>query len=222
MADRMNGAGDLGRRVKERRSELGLSVVELAHRAGMSPTYVRVLESSPASQPSRAALWKLAAALDTSVDDIAGGGMEAPPGRPRPSARPAIEHLSADECMALIAPGGIGRFVFVDQREPVAWPVNFRIVDGDVVFRTNSGSAALDALSDGDTSFEVDRVDDALTEGWSVLLTGVSRVITEPIERERARASGVTPWAGGEHDAFVRMEPQTITGRRIRRLSFRG
>ncbi len=188
----------------------------------MSPTYVRVLESSPASQPSRAALWKLAAALDTSIDDIAGGGKETPPGRPQPSARPAIEHLAADECMTLIAPGGIGRFVFVDQRGPVAWPVNFRMLDGDVVFRTNSGSSALEALTEGETSFEVDRVDDALTEGWSVLLTGPSHLIVDPIEQERVRSIGTTPWAGGEHDAFVRMEPTTITGRRIRQLSFRG
>ncbi len=58
----MSEVGDLGRRVAERRRELGLTVDQVAARSGMSATYLRVVESNPAPQLSRAALWKLAAA----------------------------------------------------------------------------------------------------------------------------------------------------------------
>ena len=216
-AHAMGGPGDLGRRVREHRRALGLTVDELAARAGMSPNYLRVLETSGSLQPSRAGLWNLSAALGVSVDVLTGVGLESPPGGPQASGRSAIEELTVEECRALVAPGGIGRFIFVDERGPVAWPVNFRVLDGDVVFRTESGSSVLEHLANVDTSFEVDRLDDALSEGWSVLMTGRSRLITGPNELERARSLGVEPWAGGVHDAYVRLVPGTVTGRRIRR-----
>lgn len=213
----MNSVGDLGRRLAERRRQLGLTAEQVASRAGMSPTYIRVLESSPSPAVSAAALWRLADALETSVDVISGSGMVAPPGRGDPSDRPDLEHLTIDECNALIAPGGVGRFVFVDQRGPAALPVNFRVLDGDIVFRTESEATSLaDGLQE-EVSFEVDRLDEALTEGWSALFTGDAHVIVDPAELERARALGVAPWAGGERKAYVRLSPRKVSGRRIRR-----
>jgi len=213
----MNGAGDLGRRLAERRGQLGLTAEEVATRAGMSPTYIRVLESSPSPVVSAAALWRLADALDTSVDVISGSGRGAPPGRGDPSDRPDLCHLTIDECDALVAPGGVGRFVFVDDRGPAALPVNFRVLDGDIVFRTDSAATLVANALQEEVSFEVDHLDEALSEGWSVLLTGEAHVIVDPVEGERARALGVAPWAGGERDAYVRLAPRKVTGRRIRR-----
>ncbi|MGD0312579.1 MAG: pyridoxamine 5'-phosphate oxidase family protein [Acidimicrobiales bacterium] len=215
----MSQVGDLGRRVAERRRALGLTVDELATRSGMSPTYVRAVESSPSPQPSRAALWRLAAALETSVDIITGGGMEAPPGRTDPSDRPTLEPLTIGECEALIAPGGVGRVVFSDERGPVALPVNFRVSEGDIVFRTEPNAGFVTSLATGDVSFEVDHLDETLTEGWSVLLTGKSHVIVDPGEVRRAQSLAIVPWAAGDRDAYVCLVPREITGRRIRKRS---
>jgi nitroimidazol reductase NimA-like FMN-containing flavoprotein (pyridoxamine 5'-phosphate oxidase superfamily) len=215
----MNTAGDLGRRVAERRGELGLTIGEVAKRTGMSPTYVRVVESNPSPQLSRAALWRLAAGLETTVDMISGSGMEAPPGGTVPSDRPALESLTIDECNDLIAPGGVGRIVFSDDRGPTAIPVNFRVSEGEIVFRTESDAALLPNLAAGEVSFEVDHLDEALAEGWSVVLTGQSHVIVDPSEVERARSLAVAPWAGGDRDLYVCLVPRMITGRRIRRRS---
>jgi transcriptional regulator with XRE-family HTH domain len=196
---------------------LELTTEEVATRAEMSPAYIRVLESSPSPVVSAAALWKLADALETSVDLISGSGMVALPGHGDPSDRPDLGHLTIDECNALVAPGGVGRVVFVDQRGPAALPVNFRVLDGDIVFRTKTEAAVLvDALR-REVSFEVDHLDEALTEGWSVLFTGAGHVIVDPAERDRARALGVAPWAGGEREAYVRLVPRKVSGRRIRR-----
>ena len=116
----MSTTGDLGRRVKERRLELELGPEEVATRAGMSTTYLRALEASPSPELSRAALWRLAAALETSVGFITGSGMDEPPGPAEPSARPLLESLSIDECRALVGAGGVGRVVFSNDRVP--WP----------------------------------------------------------------------------------------------------
>jgi len=215
----MSAVGDLGRRVAERRRELGLTSEEVASRAGMNPIYVHGVESTPSAQLPLAALMRLAAALEMSVDDLSGSGMEVPPGRSSPATRPNLESLSADESKALVAPGGVGRFVFWDDRGPVALPVNYQMWDGDIVFRTGSEAACLANLDEESVSFEVDHLDEALTEGWSVLLSGVSRVIVDPAELEQARSLGIGPWAGGDRDTFVRLIPQVVTGRRIRHRS---
>jgi nitroimidazol reductase NimA-like FMN-containing flavoprotein (pyridoxamine 5'-phosphate oxidase superfamily) len=218
----MSTAGDLGRRVTERRAELGLTLEEVASRAGMSTTYLRALETSPSPDLPRAALWRLAAALETSVDLITGSGMDQPPGRAEPSDRPLLESLSVDECRALVAPGGVGRVVFSNDRGPVALPVNFRMLADNVVFRTESDSDLLSILPNGEISFEVDHLDGALTEGWSVLLSGHGRTIVDQSEYEQVASLGITPWAAGKRDTYVVLAPTQVTGRRIRRRSGHG
>ena len=218
----MSTAGDLGRRVTERRLELGLNPEEVATRAGMSTTYLRALEASPSPELPRAALWRLAAALETSVEFVTGSGMDEPPGRAKPSDRPLLESLSVDECGALVAPGGVGRVVFSNDRGPVALPVNFRMLAENVVFRTEPDSGLLLILPNGDISFEVDHLDEALTEGWSVLLSGEGRAVVEPSEYEQVESLGIAPWAGGRRDTYVVLAPIQVTGRRIRRRSVHG
>ena len=214
----VDNPGDLGRRVSERRHELGLSVEQVAARALMDPAYLETLEASPSSQLSKASLWRLAAALDTTLDALSGGGTQLPPGRSAASPRPVLESMSREECEALIGAGGVGRVVFVESGGPAVFPVNYKVIDGDVVFRTDSDPALQRSLESGRISFEIDRIDDALAEGWSVVISGIGSVITDAADLERAQAAGITPWAGGERNTFIRIGSEEITGRRIRRL----
>jgi nitroimidazol reductase NimA-like FMN-containing flavoprotein (pyridoxamine 5'-phosphate oxidase superfamily) len=213
----MSNAGDLGRRVTERREQLGLSVDEVAIRAGMNRSYLGSLEERPSPQLSRSALWRLAAALETTVEALSGGGLLATPGRATPSTRPALDDLDRQTCHALISEGGVGRVVFHQQRGPVALPVNFRMLDENVVLRTAPSAALLQSLGTAGVSFEVDQIDDALCEGWSVLISGEASAMSDPAERQLAQTLGVTPWAGGSRDVYVRIVPKEMTGRRIRR-----
>lgn len=208
--------GDLGRRVSERRHVLGLSVEELARRAGMDASYVRSVETSPSSEPTRMALWNLATALDTTMDLLSGGGTQAPPGRADPSRQPVLTALDLESCRELIRPGGVGRIVFSEPRGPVAFPVNFRVVDDNIIFRTAPLPEFTSSLPLEKISFEVDHIDEALAEGWSVLISGHGHVVVDPSELQRAQAAGVTPWAGGDRDVYVRIVPWEVTGRRIR------
>jgi transcriptional regulator with XRE-family HTH domain len=211
------GGTDLGRRIAEQRDEAHLTVDEVADRAGMAPRYLRYLETSPAANPTPATLTRLAVALDVTASSLAGAGLNMPPGQ-RSGARHATLHeLTPAECRALIATGGIGRFVFVQPgRGPVAIPVNFKVDGDDVIFRTGSDSTVAEGTQQQPVSFDVDHLDDALGEGWSVLLTGTVSVITSPAEVVRLQALDIEPWAGGDRNTYVRLTPTQITGRRIR------
>jgi transcriptional regulator with XRE-family HTH domain len=212
------GGTDLGRRVIEQRRRAGLSVAEAADRAGMSPDYLAYLESSSAPSPTRAALARLAAAMDAAPDSLSGAGLNVPPGQRGAAKNPVLEKLTAQECQELIAPGGVGRFLFVEPRRgPVAIPVNYRMDGDDVVFRTGShGSIADEGLGQQPVSLDVDHLDDALGEGWSVLVSGTASSITDPGELARAKAMDIEPWAGGDRDTYVRLSASQVTGRRIR------
>ena len=212
-------SGDLARRVAHRRQELGLSHQDVAQRAGMDPSYLEYLEQSPAVALPRGSLIRLAGALETTVDYLRGGEVDRPPGPGRAGPHPHLDILSKEECEAHLAGGGVGRFVFLAEQGPVALPVNFRLVDGDVVFRTRA-EGVLAAAANTTVGFEADRIDEAMSEGWSVLITGRARLIDEPAELEKIIALGdIEPWPGGRREALIRIETATISGRRIRQGS---
>jgi nitroimidazol reductase NimA-like FMN-containing flavoprotein (pyridoxamine 5'-phosphate oxidase superfamily) len=212
-------SGDLAHRVAYRRHELGLTFEEVADRAGMDPGYLDYLEHSSDVAITRGTLSRLAAALETTVAYLRGGEIDRPPGPGRAGPHPHLDILSREECEAHLAGGGVGRFVFLAEQGPVALPVNFRVADGDIVFRTRSGGA-LAAAAGTTVSFEADHIDEAMSEGWSVLITGRARLIDEPAELEKVIDLGdLEPWPGGRREALMRIETATISGRRIRQGS---
>ena len=218
MGNDADSAGtDVGRRVAEQRERVGLTVAQAAERAGMSPEYLAYLESSMAPNPTQATMIRLAAALNTTPGALSGSGQNLPPGQRSAAKGTLLDSLTVAECRRHLAEGGVGRFLFVEPgRGPVAIPVNFRMDGDDVVFRTSSGGSVSAGLHERQVSFDVDHLDDALSEGWSVLLTGEAKAITNPDELARAEGLDIEPWAGGERPIYVRLTPSRITGRRIR------
>lgn len=206
--------GDLSKRVALRRAELRLSRAQVAERAGMSLRYLEYLENFPAI-PGAAELRQLAAALRTTPAALLGAGAEAPPGHAGPAAWPVVTKLFPAECRRLIEPGGIGRIAFSTAAGPVVLPVNFVIVAATIVFRTGAGTV-IGAHSDDQVAFEVDHIDEALGQGWSVLVRGQAHRVLQPGELRHLRETvSVLPWPGGEREAYVRIVLTQITGRRI-------
>lgn len=215
--------GDLGRRVRARRLALGWSVADLAERAGMAPGYVQFLEERPSAAPTAATLARLAGAMETTVTALRGAGQERPPGSGGATARhPVLEVLDAPTCRQLLAGGGVGRVVFDGPRGAVAVPVNF-VLDGDALeLRTGEGDIAAAARLGGRLGFEVDRLDEALGEGWSVLVIGRADVLPAAAGGEASHQSppaAPEPWSGGERAVAVRISLDELTGRRIRHQS---
>ncbi|MFI9542671.1 DUF1918 domain-containing protein [Streptomyces sp. NPDC052016] len=207
--------GDIGRRVAVERHRQGLSRGETARRARMSPDYLAYLEEQTAD-PSVATLIRLADALGTSVGALRGGGMDLPPGQGHALLRPRLRDLSPEECRMLLSTHGLGRIaVSTSDGHPAVVPVNYEVVDDAIVFRTAPHSVPAAAVGQ-EVAFEVDHVDEALSQGWSVLAVGPASVVTEPeAVRELTRRAHTTPWAGGEREMWVSIWPESLTGRRI-------
>jgi transcriptional regulator with XRE-family HTH domain len=206
--------GDLSKRVARRRAELHLSKAQVAARAGMSLRYLEYVERYPA-RPDAVALRRLAVALRTTPAALLGAGAQMPPGYARTAAPPVVTKLMPTDCRRLIAAGGIGRIAFCTTSGPVVLPVNFAVVAGTIVIRTGEGTA-IDGHADEQVAFEVDHIDEALSQGWSVLVRGRAHRVTHPAELEIVRHdAAIWPWPGGDRDAYVRISPDTISGRQI-------
>ncbi len=133
-----------------------------------------------------------------------------------------IEALDEAECLRLISPGGIGRIAYASRFGPAVLPVNYKLHDGAILFRTVEHSPMDEDLRTGianaeyGVAFEIDDFDQAARMGWSVLIHGAAHHVQPGPEREAALRAGVESWAGGERELFVRIVPTRVTGRRIR------
>lgn len=207
--------GDIGRRVAGERRRQGLSREETARRARMSPDYLAYLEECPAD-PTVAALIRLADALGTTVATLRGGGIDLPPGQGHALLHPRLRDLGPEECRTLLSTHGVGRVaVPASDGRPAVVPVNYDVVDDAIVFRTAPDSVAA-AAAETEVAFEVDHVDEALSQGWSVLAVGPASVVTEPeTVRRLTQQAHTTPWAGGQREMWVSIRPTSLTGRRI-------
>jgi nitroimidazol reductase NimA-like FMN-containing flavoprotein (pyridoxamine 5'-phosphate oxidase superfamily) len=204
--------GDLARRVTHRRNELGLSTEELARRAGVDAWFLAYFEQSSDTTLSSGALFRLAIALDTTPLTLEGGEVDRPPGSGRAGPHPVLEHLTGQQCEERLTAGGVGRIVLSTGSGPTAYPVNFTFTDGVVLFRTSD--SMVDSIS-GVVAFEVDHIDDAMSEGWSVLVRGHARLLEDTQERLKAAHLDLEPWAGGARLNVVEITPFEMTGRVI-------
>jgi nitroimidazol reductase NimA-like FMN-containing flavoprotein (pyridoxamine 5'-phosphate oxidase superfamily) len=132
------------------------------------------------------------------------------------------EELDEAESLRLISAGGIGRIAYHSRFGPAVLPVNYKWHNGAVVFRTARHSALDEDLqtgiSGGDylVAFEIDDIDVAGRQGWSVLIQGPAHHVESEAERESAAKAGVEPWPAGERELFLRIVPNRVTGRRIK------
>ena len=213
-ADAPSHAGDLARRVAHRRNELGKSIEEVAETAGVDPAYLRYFEASPDARLSAGTMILLAMALETSPEELYGARVERAPGPGRAIPHGELRTLTPDQCAVHLEAGGVGRVVFLTERGPVAHPVNFVLSDGDVVVSTTPPQAN-QLESQQRAAFQIDRVDEAMREGWSVLVSGPARRVDNPDELVELAELGLEPWAGGNRHAIVRIRPEIVTGRVI-------
>jgi uncharacterized protein len=129
--------------------------------------------------------------------------------------RTGLEVLAQDECLRLLNKQGVGRVAVVAGGRPMIFPVNY-VVDGrTIVFRTDEGTK-LDGVTSGfNVAFEIDGIDAMYHSGWSVLVSGVGREVVDATEVAVLAELPLRPWAMGEKAHWVRIRPDTITGRRL-------
>jgi hypothetical protein len=117
--------------------------------------------------------------------------------------------FSTEDCFTLLATQQVGRLVTSEPAVEVR-PVNFRFVDGVIVFRMGEPVA-----DDSLVSFEVDNIDQDQQQGWSVVVTGhaASTCLTE---FGMDLIDQPAPWAPGDKPWLTRIVVETISGRWVR------
>lgn len=127
-----------------------------------------------------------------------------------------LEDLSLPDCLRLLRRTSIGRIAIIENGFPVVVPVNYKTVEFDgqrwFAVRTRRGNL-LDrgALA---VAFEIDGIDMANHQGWSVLVRGTLHHVNPDMADFRDRFDP-QPWLAEDREAWVAVEPFVITGRRL-------
>jgi hypothetical protein len=139
------------------------------------------------------------------------------------SAWRVLERLSESECMELLVNGGVGRLVYTNRYGPAALPVAYTIDEGSVVLGTWDPVLFDEDLRTGiaqaeyQVAVEVDQIDVEAREGWFVLVVGAAHHLDTEAERASFIGAGLGPWIEGVPAHFIRVNPTSIWGNRVRR-----
>jgi nitroimidazol reductase NimA-like FMN-containing flavoprotein (pyridoxamine 5'-phosphate oxidase superfamily) len=129
--------------------------------------------------------------------------------------RNGLEVLDPAECLRLLGTATIGRVGTSFGALPVILPVNYRVLDGRIVFRTGAGTKLQAAARDAVVAFEADSIDPISHAGWSVVVTGFARELTDAAALAEAAAANIPRWAPNGNGHVVEITTELITGRRI-------
>ena len=122
--------------------------------------------------------------------------------------------LSVNECWDLLGSQTLGRLVTSVDGRPELFPVNYAAQRRTVLFRTAEGTKLVSTAINTRVLFEVD--DHNVAEGWSVIIKGNARALQTSEEIEEAEQAQVLPWTSTDKPHYVRIIPETVTGRRFR------
>jgi nitroimidazol reductase NimA-like FMN-containing flavoprotein (pyridoxamine 5'-phosphate oxidase superfamily) len=153
--------------------------------------------------------------------DLSSPGGSAPPG-PEMGARRVVERLDEASCTELLSTGRIARLIYNSRFGPVALPSEYKIHEGSIVFRTYRATFTEEDLRTGiahaeyQVVVEVDHVDPDAREGWVVLVRGTAHQVDTEADRASISNVGLESWVVGEPEHFIRVEPISIAGQRIR------
>lgn len=123
--------------------------------------------------------------------------------------------LTRQECLQLLGQSTFGRIGITFRALPTVLPVTYRLIDERIILRTGRGTT-LDAATAGTiVAFEVDDIDPQSHAGWSVMVTGEARQVTDPDDLDRMREIGVPHWPTSDVEATVEITTTILSGRRM-------
>lgn len=132
-----------------------------------------------------------------------------------PGRQEGVEVLLPNDCWALLRGAQVGRLAVAIMNQPDIFPVNHVVDHGTVVFRTAEGTKLAAAVLGTAVAFEVDGYDAAKGEAWSVVVKGRAVEIQRLHELLAATDLPLFPWHVAPKGRFVRIEPDSVTGRRF-------
>ncbi|OFI38141.1 flavin-nucleotide-binding protein [Arthrobacter sp. SW1] len=129
---------------------------------------------------------------------------------------PGVEDLSPEQCWEQLRGVSVGRLAVWVEDHPDIFPINYKVDHGTLVFRTGEGTKLHAALGGAAVALEADGVDQDSGIAWSVVVKG--QAVAVKLTQEVLDTVGLLlfPWQAGRKDAFVRIVPTSVTGRRFK------
>lgn len=126
----------------------------------------------------------------------------------------AVEVLTDGRCWEKLRSGEFGRLAVSVADRPEIFPVNYTVDAGDLLIRTEAGTKLAALTVNPAVAFEIDGFDRA--EGWSVVVLGRAEA-EQSFDRVYADdETGLRPWVPTPKTVYVRITPDSVSGRRFR------
>lgn len=115
----------------------------------------------------------------------------------------------------------VGRLAVIVDGHPDIFPVNYLVDHGSVVIRT-AGGTKLAAGAGQQVAFEVDGYDCATASAWSVVIKGQAEHVQRLHDILDVIELPLAPWHSAPKPHFMRVVPQSVTGRRFQVMGAAG
>jgi Pyridoxamine 5'-phosphate oxidase len=119
--------------------------------------------------------------------------------------------------LQLLGSVSLRRIAFTQRAVPALRPVNHLVDDETIIIRSHLGSAITGRAATGEGAvvcYEADGIDPVWHTGWSVIATGMARLVRDPAVISRYQQM-LEPWVEGQMDYVIAIKPQLITGIRL-------
>jgi uncharacterized protein len=126
--------------------------------------------------------------------------------------------LGRQQCLDLLESNHLGRVAWQTAELPQILPITYAMHQGSAYFRTVPDGVLAELAQPTSVALEVDELDQQIRSGWSVVLYGRTSAVDEPDELADLWASdSLVPWAAGNRTLFIRIRPERVSGRVVRR-----
>jgi nitroimidazol reductase NimA-like FMN-containing flavoprotein (pyridoxamine 5'-phosphate oxidase superfamily) len=129
-----------------------------------------------------------------------------------------FEAIGRQQCLDLMESHHLGRVAWQAADRPQILPVTYAMHQGSVYFRTLPDGILAELAQPTSVALEVDELDQQTRSGWSIVLHGRTSAVSGPGELADLWASdAMVPWAVGNRTLFIRIRPERVAGRVVRR-----
>ncbi|MFF1370060.1 pyridoxamine 5'-phosphate oxidase family protein [Streptomyces virginiae] len=135
------------------------------------------------------------------------------------TARRYMRELDRAEALRLLSTVSLGRIVFTQHALPAVRPVNHLVENEAIIVRIHEDGALASLAAPADApgvvvAYEADVIDSVTHLGWSVVVTGYARVVSDADEMDRY-AHLLRPWVAHRMTSTLRIRPDLVTGFRL-------
>lgn len=127
-----------------------------------------------------------------------------------------LEDLTRAQCLRLLGQSTLGRVVYTDGALPAVTPVPYVLDGSAIVFRAGADTRLAAGTDGAVVAFEADSIDPQSVTGWSVVVLGVARPVSDDATLARVAQLPLASWGEGDRHHVVRIVASGLQGRRLR------